>query len=137
MDQLNPEDILGLSPTNGFRLDQKNKRLLYEFEQLEPDDSHNILLRYGYGDKNFNIDSVLNRYATYYQTIDQKQQTPLDLKDLQAFNADDFSVHDWKGSMGFTLAMFIMIFGFPVLITLIGVSILITYIRNRRKKQNT
>ena len=132
MDSLNADDILGITP-NSFQLDATNKRLVYTFKDLEPDQNHNILVRYSFGDKDFDFQAVLEQKDTYFKQVDQSQLSSINSKNLMPFEAVDFKIHDWKGSTGFTMAMFVMVFGFPILIILIGLRIFISYIRKKKQ----
>lgn len=134
MDQLNPKDILGIAPLKGFRLDKKNQRLLYEFTHLEPEPQNNILIRYSYRNEKFKIEPIVKKAEFYFRQIDEQQKAPLDKKNLLPFEASDFEVHDWKGTLGFTLAMFVMVFGLPTLVILAGIVALVTYIRRHKKR---
>lgn len=132
-DGLKLKDILGIKPFNQFKANAQTQQLLYDFKNLEPDSSSNILMRYGEKIADFDYEKIKKDFAKYYQEIDKLSTESLDLSAFQPFKATDFKVHQWFGGFLVGIAFFLLAFGIPILLVVLGLMTLIFYFRKPKK----
>ncbi len=134
-DSLRLGDILGVLPQDEFEVNVQQKQLRYLFQNLEPDSTHNLIIRYGQGSEEFDFEIHRKEAKSYYQDIDQ-MQTESSPADFEPFQANDFEIKDWRADGGFTLFINMLAFGFPALVLLVGGFTWWQYLRNKRNAKN-
>lgn len=129
------EDIKGILPRKAFKADAKSKRIVWDFENLEPESAQNVLIRYTEADNNFDFEKVAQQSKKYYEALDQLSKKNIDSNAFQAFDPHDFEVHDWKSGGFFYLLMFLAIFGMPLAIIILGILTIWYFVFKKKKKK--
>ena len=135
-DGLKISDITGILPKSQFKADEKEGKLIYDFQNLEPDSSSNILIRYGKRDERFDFEAVEKKSDQYYAEIDKIKAADISTAGYKVLEANDFEVHDWKSSGFFYVIMFILMFGMPLALVVLGLMTLYFYLFRRKKKES-
>lgn len=126
MDNLSINDIYGVLPEN---VKYKDNLLLYSFNNLEPEPSNNLVIRYKKYNENFNFTNYLLNYKKYYDDIDKAQYTQL-TNDFIKINKNDFSPPNYS-----SLFFLVVILVICLIIFLPSIIIVIFIIKKLRKKK--
>jgi len=135
MDGLKASDVMGISPQNKFKINDDGTSLIYDFKNLEPEPSDNVLLRYKKLDGSFDINSITSNTQKYYDEIDKFQPAGIFAGAYKNFTANDFKVHGstWENVLGYVFVFGII--AVPIIIGIVVVVLTIIVIRYRKKKK--
>lgn len=132
MDTLQVQSIRGVYPFKTFKTDGK-QRLVYDFANLEPNENHNIVIRYADQLNKFNFENIKKKNEFYYKKIDELKGDQIDTKQWKVLTAADFKIYTKNGGVLVFFPM-LMVYSIPVLILIFGV---IMWFRARRKKMKS
>jgi len=129
--------IEGILPLSSF-LNDGTKYLIWDFENLEPDNKSNVVIRYAEPISNFDLEVVVKEAENYYKKIDEIPIKTLETGDhWKTLNKQNFTI-DWTWQNTLTSALLFLGFaGVPIAIVILGISTLIYFIvRAFRKKKS-
>lgn len=133
-DDLVLEDIKGILPQSTFKANAKTRQLIWDFKELEPESAQNVLIRYTEEDNEFDFEKVEKDAKKYYKELDNLSIQSPNLADFKAFEANDFEVYDWKSGSFFYVLMFLVIFGMPLAIVILGILTIWYFVFKKKKK---
>lgn len=119
-DTLKASHIQGLLPFSDWQVDASNTMLYYKIQNVEPDSSQNLVIRYGQEIPNFDFKNMINKAAEFYRQVDSFHEQDLSSTNFSSFQAQDFKVYDQRSSDSFAWAMFILIYTVPILMLSMG-----------------
>lgn len=130
-EKIKVSDVLGISPIKKCLTDNK-KQIIYDFENLEPDSSSNIIIRYDKKDKNFDFEKITKKAKQFYKKLDELSQKNISSKNFKVLKAHDFEVKDKDGN-SFFIGISVLVFGLPALVIFGGLAFVIVLIYSRIK----
>lgn len=92
MEGISDEEIDGLFPFGAFKFYEGNF-LIYEFENLNPTNNNNVLIRYSERDEKFRFEEITNNIETYFASIDKMNLNKSFKEKNLDDSKDDFEVH--------------------------------------------
>jgi preprotein translocase subunit Sss1 len=117
-DDLSIKDFRGVYPVNTLVGDKKH--LQFEFTNLEPDSSNNILLWYHPGKhENFKFKTILANTTAYFKELDVFPLAEFHSAEFKKIDKDDFKPHD----SSFTWFWILLALGLIVIGAVIGIII--------------
>ncbi len=133
MDTLKVSTVRGVYPFKTFKTDGKT-RMVYDFANLEPNETNNIVIRYADRLSKFDFEKVKQQATTYFKKIDalnQKEIQNLNISQWKTLQAIDFKIDSKNGGvlLFFPLLMAYLI---PILVVVFAI---IMWFRHRRRKQ--
>jgi len=138
MDGLKPEDIIGISPQNKFKINEDGTSLIYDFKNLEPEPADNVLIRYKKPDDSFDFNSVTSNSQKYFDEIDKIHPAGIFAGAYKNFTANDFKVRGsfWDNTIGYIFIFGII--GVPIIlgIIVVGLTIWVVLYYRKKKKQS-
>lgn len=98
MDTLKVKSVQGVYPFKTFKTDGK-KQMVYDFENLEPTEKSNIVIRYAKKLDDFNFDTISQSAAAYFKKIDALKGGDIKTNGWTTVQASDFKIHTKNGGM--------------------------------------
>lgn len=132
-DDLALSDLKGIAPVGQWKANEKTKQLLWEFSSKEPKSTDNVLVRYTEASEDFDFSKHEKKAEKYYQLLDDLSKQNTNLSDFKPFEAKDFEVHDWKSAGIMYVVMFLVVFGMPLAIILLGLLTLWYFVFKKKK----
>jgi hypothetical protein len=136
MDKLSDKEVMGIAPIGKFLLNVSKNQILYDFKNLEPDSSSNVVLRYGEQDRTFDFkafEALLPKAKTYYQAIDKINTAKISLSGFKPFDKSNFKVKGKVGSGMYNLFNLFLFWAFPLILIVLGAMTLRFFMKKNRK----
>ena len=135
MDTLKVKSVRGIYPFKTFKTDG-NKQMIYDFTNLEPNETNNIVIRYADQLSKFNFEKIRQQASVYYKKIDaldSEKIKRLDASQWKVAMATDFKIYSENGGV---LVFFplLMAYLIPVLIVVFAVTMWVRYQRRKKRK---
>ncbi len=137
MGGLTLEDIQGVGPAGRFLVDSARNILVWKFENLSPTSEDNPVITYGKRIEDFSFEKVLLEIdKVYYPAIEAMNHQEILASDLKPYEfGDPFDPGTRKGSWLFGTYFFLVAFGIPLLLIIVGIWLGIFLYRRYKAKR--
>ncbi len=134
-DDLALADLKGIAPIGQWKANPSSKQIIWDFSNKEPQSADNVLIRYIEANQDFDFSKKEKQAAKYYQLLDDLSKQEINTGSFKPFEAKDFEVHDWRSSGLMYVMMFLVIFGIPLAIIVLGLLTLWHFVFRKKKTE--
>ncbi|TAE72898.1 MAG: hypothetical protein EAZ85_08655 [Bacteroidetes bacterium] len=122
-DNLEKKDILATIPNNIFKIE--GKQMIFDFQNLEPIPADNIVIRVTDSknmDKN-DFEKITKNAQKLFENIDKINANDIKLKNTENIDTKNFHINSSPQSLLANFLMFLAVYGLPLFMTAIGLTI--------------